>query len=353
MSEDHNYDQDNLIKNRDLVEYPTNLDQLNKWTIPSVSPKQIYSFGRFDILSRMAVKTIEQNIQVSDENKEINLIREKDLKSYKNYNYIHIGLIQVAFKPLTLLGLNASLMAYVRDGRSKDFKSSLAALIETSLCHRPVYFDIFPNITLSMTDKNLYDAMQLKIHTSGYNFKPGSEIMAICYRVHYKVLNTLNPRVKTDNISFPGKTTLVQTNLLTSYITTNRMIRWDEITFPETWDLQQEVEPEPILNKDIDQIIQTTEGDIEVKFNPRRSLTIPRSLSSIPRSLSSRYDNNDFHTAPSNMSRASSSQIKEELESVENIIISENKIPQGIYSQHTTSRTSPTQSEISYHLPQQ
>jgi hypothetical protein len=178
-SEDHNYDQDNLIKNRDLVEYPTKMDQLNKWTIPSVSPKQIYSFGKFDLLSRFAVKTIEQTIQVSDQSQIINLIRKEDLKSFKNYIFIHIGLIQVAFKPLTLLGLNASLMAYVKDGRSKDFKSSLVALIETSLCHGPVYFDIFPNITLSLTNKNLYDAMQLKIHTSGYNFKSGSEIMAI------------------------------------------------------------------------------------------------------------------------------------------------------------------------------
>jgi hypothetical protein len=65
-SEDHNYDQDNLIKNKDLIEYPTNMDKLNKWTIPSVSTKQIYSFGKFDILSRFVVKTIEQTIQVSD-----------------------------------------------------------------------------------------------------------------------------------------------------------------------------------------------------------------------------------------------------------------------------------------------
>jgi hypothetical protein len=186
--------------------------------------------------------------------------------------------------------------------------------------------------------------MQLKIDTSGYNFKPGSEIMAICYRIYYKVLNTLNPKVK--QMSFPGKTTLVQTNLLTSNVATNRMIRWDEINFPETWDLQQEVEPEPVLNKDIDQIIQTTEGDIEVKFTPRRSLKIPRSLSS-------RYENSDFHTTPSNLSRVSTSQLREELESVENIIISENKIPQGIYNQHTTSGKSPTQSEMSFHLPNQ
>jgi hypothetical protein len=63
-----------------------------------------------------------------------------------------------------------------------------------------------PNLNLSLTDKHLYDAMQLNVHTHGYNFKPGSEIMAICYRIYYKVLNTLNPNAK--QISFPGTVNL-------------------------------------------------------------------------------------------------------------------------------------------------
>ena len=121
-------------------------------------------------------------------------------------------------------------------------------------------------------DKNILNALQLTIHTHGYNFQPGSEIIAICYRIYFKVLHTLNPRVK--QISFPGTTTVVETNLLTSNLATNRLIKWDEINFPETWSLPQEVEPEPIINKNIEQIIQTTDGDIEVKFNPQRVIKI-------------------------------------------------------------------------------
>ncbi|KAK2385518.1 hypothetical protein QL285_072748 [Trifolium repens] len=335
-------DNNHNIKNEELMEYPMDAEKLNKWIIPSVPSKQIYKFGIFDISARFAVKTLEQTVQVSGNHQTIKLLTKKDLEPFKGYNFVHIGLIQIAFKPLTLLGLNSSLMAYVRDNRCKDFKQSLAAVIETSLCHGPVYFDVSPNLSLSLTDKNLDDTLQLNIHTNGYNYKQGSEVIAVCYRVYYKVLNTLNPRVK--QISFPGTTTLVQTNLLTSNVATNRMIRWNEITFPESWSLNQVIDPEPVLNKDIDQIIQTSEGDVEIKFNSRRSFRIPRTLSE-------RHQDSEYYSAVSAPSRASTSRIKEEFETVENICISENKIPHGIYQKSKNEgRKSPTMSEMSFHL---
>ena len=79
--------------------------------------------------ARFAVKTIEQTFRISKENQTIRLLNKKDLVPFKNYKFIHIRLIQIAFKPLTLSGLNSSIMAYVRDGRCLDFKPSLAALI--------------------------------------------------------------------------------------------------------------------------------------------------------------------------------------------------------------------------------
>ncbi|KAI5400589.1 hypothetical protein KIW84_065466 [Lathyrus oleraceus] len=210
MDSDDDNHQNNLIKNEELVEYHRNLDKLNRWVIPSVPPNQIYRFG-----------------------------------------------------------LNSSIMAYVRYGRCKDFKQSLAAM--------------------------------LTVHTDGYNFKPGSEIIAICYRIYYKVLTTLNPKVK--QLAFPGTTTLVQTNLLTSNVATNRLIKWDEINFPETWSLPQEIDPEPILNRDIDQIIQTTKGDLEINFTPKRIIRIPRSLSA-------RHSVSEFFTASSQLPRPSTSQTR-------------------------------------------
>ena len=275
------------------------------------------------------------------------MLTKKDLAPFKNYKFIHIGLVQVAFKPLTLLGVNSSIMAYLRDGRCRDFKPSLAALIETSLCHGPVYFEVFLNLTLSLTYSNLLDAMQLTVHTHGYIFKPGSEIIAICYRMYYKVLQTVNPNINRKRLIPPGTTSVVHTNLLTSNIATNRLIKWNEINFPETWSLPQEIEPEPVINQKIDQIVQTSEGDVEVRFGPHRTITLPRSISS--RSISSRYPTpSDYYTAPSECARASTSQIREEIGPVETIRISQNKIPEGIYTNQ--SRQSPTQSEMSFHI---
>jgi hypothetical protein len=39
---ENNIDSNN--KNEELIEFPANLDQLNKWTIPSVPSKDIYKF---------------------------------------------------------------------------------------------------------------------------------------------------------------------------------------------------------------------------------------------------------------------------------------------------------------------
>lgn len=110
MDSDDDNHQNNLIKNEELVEYPKFLDRLNKWVIPSVPSNQIYRYGKIDIFSRLTVKTLEQTIQIAEKTQTIKLLTKKDLKPFKNYNFIHIGLVQIALKPLTLLGLNASIM---------------------------------------------------------------------------------------------------------------------------------------------------------------------------------------------------------------------------------------------------
>lgn len=89
---------------------------------------------------------------------------------------------------------------------------------------------------------------------------------------------------------------------------------------------------------------------MEIRFNPNRTIRLPRAMSarySTPRTKN--VTPSEFYTAHEESARASTSQIREELESVEIIRISQNKIPQGIYSQ-TQSRESPTPSEMSFHI---
>jgi len=48
----------------------------------------------------------------------IKLLTDEDIDPYrKKYKYLHIGLIQVAFKPLTLQELNASILSCLGDVR--------------------------------------------------------------------------------------------------------------------------------------------------------------------------------------------------------------------------------------------
>ena len=95
-----------------------------------------------------------------------------------------------------------------------------------------------------MTDPNILEAATLNLKTNGYNFMPGSETIAVIFRIHYKVLNTLAPKAK--QITKPGKTILVETNLLSSNIATNRILKWEEINFSQNWLLTSSIPPRPV-----------------------------------------------------------------------------------------------------------
>ena len=51
------------VKNVNLFEYPSELEELNKWTIPKVSPKEIYQICMFDFKSSIAIKIIEKTFK--------------------------------------------------------------------------------------------------------------------------------------------------------------------------------------------------------------------------------------------------------------------------------------------------
>ena len=54
----------------------------------------------FDFKSSVAIKTMKKTIQVDNNEQSIKLLNEEDLLPFINkYNYIHIGLIQIALKP--------------------------------------------------------------------------------------------------------------------------------------------------------------------------------------------------------------------------------------------------------------
>ncbi|KAL8505238.1 hypothetical protein ACS0TY_016454 [Phlomoides rotata] len=73
-------------------------------------------------------------------------------------------------------------------------------IIQSNLAHGPVYFDVHPNLCVSLFDINILEALTLNVKIHGYNYTPGTEVICICYSIYYKPLFTLNP--KCEIISF-------------------------------------------------------------------------------------------------------------------------------------------------------
>ncbi|GAV71080.1 MP domain-containing protein [Cephalotus follicularis] len=106
---------------------------------------------------------------------------------YKHLHIIsgltHFGLVQVTIKPLTRQGLNTYVVACLRDARHLNFECSSIGAIETNLCNGYVYFDGYPDLTISLTDTNILETLKINIKLHGYNMLLGSEIKAIIYHI--------------------------------------------------------------------------------------------------------------------------------------------------------------------------
>jgi hypothetical protein len=103
----------------------------------------------------------------------------------KEYRFLHVGSVQVAVKPLTRLGINASVLLCLRDARFINFRISILGMIQSSLFNGPIHFDVFPNLTISFDDINILKALTLNVLISGYDMEEGSRPLAIIYRIYY------------------------------------------------------------------------------------------------------------------------------------------------------------------------
>ncbi|KAG5568233.1 hypothetical protein H5410_064753 [Solanum commersonii] len=221
---------------------------------------------------------------------------------------IHIGLVQVAFNPLTLRGLPESFIAALRDGRNHNWKKSLIGTIQTSLAYGPVYFNAYPNLQISLQDENSLSSLMLNVKLHGYDYMPGTEVVCICYRIYYKLLHTLNPMCKI--IDFKNETILIETNFDKSKVVTRRPIKWEEIDFPQEWVIENATQPQNNVNTEVSEIEQLNDGTVKIRFHEPNMLNDNRSMSSrISRSNSSYISPVDYIVQVP--SRASTSQIRE------------------------------------------
>ncbi|KAH9800890.1 hypothetical protein KPL71_000829 [Citrus sinensis] len=260
------------------------------WELPKISKEKIYKTKKLDFLkSDYIIKTEERDITLSNPFETIQLFSEHSLKKLKekNFNYVHIGLIQVGIKPLTKEGLDTSILAVLRDGRFISFDDSLLSSIESSLCKGPISFDCYPNITISLKDKNILKSMILQIKTHNYHMIEGSIPVALIFKISYKAMIT----AFSTQHKFQSKrdeTLLLQTDLSRANTVIPKPIQWKDVHLPEEWILEGAAPPaipkqlEP--NTELQNVTQYSDGKVKLSFRRSNSsrFSDKASCSSIP-----------------------------------------------------------------------
>ena len=203
--------------------------------------------------------------------KQFKLFSADSINQHKEkYAFLHVGLIQVAVKPLTREALNTSVLLCLRDDKHLRFNDSLLGMMETSLHKGPVYFNCYPNFALSLFDRNIMDALTLNIKIDGYYMKVGSEPLAIIYRIYYKLMKTtLDPQSMVEP-SPKGHTLLLQASTPNSRLRVHRQIQWKDINLPKRWQLNAIAPPPNIENRELDFIAQKTDDTVIISFNNDR-----------------------------------------------------------------------------------
>ncbi|KAG5585172.1 hypothetical protein H5410_045606, partial [Solanum commersonii] len=90
------------------------------------------------ISNKQLIKTTEQSLALNSSEQTIRLLNKRDVELYKSqYKFLHIGKVQISFKPLTLKGLPETFLAALRDARNLNFRQSLMGSIESTVAYGP------------------------------------------------------------------------------------------------------------------------------------------------------------------------------------------------------------------------
>ena len=107
-----------------------------------MSNQEIYKKGTFQVFTDYTIRTSEMLVSLEHDDQVIRLLDSKSVEKHKkdHYNFIHFGMIQVAAKPLTRLGLNTSIVMCLRDNKHLDYRDSIIGAVQAGLNDGPVYF---------------------------------------------------------------------------------------------------------------------------------------------------------------------------------------------------------------------
>ena len=267
----------NIVNSHELRTKQTfnapNPDNYANWSLPRIEMDTIYKIGTFDFIKAYSCKTHEEVISLQNGLQTIDMIKQQSIESHlqAKYRFMHIGLVQVAIKPLVRKGINAPIYLALRDKRLRRYKSSLLALIQTNICKGPVFFNCFPDFMVDLTCPMTTEALKLDVHIQGNEFLDFKNFVVL-YRVYFRLMSTnLNTRFLNPLPSNSQETILLQIEDDKPTVFTPTLLKWDEITLPDELELHEPQSSSHIERRDIDQIIEEPDGRVLLKF---RSLSI-------------------------------------------------------------------------------
>ena len=97
-----------------------NDEDLGTWEMPRIPETQIYNNEKKSFFSKSdyIIITVEEIIPLDDIEKTFQLLSNKSIKKHKQeFNFLHIGCVQVYLKPIIRLGMNTSILICLRDAR--------------------------------------------------------------------------------------------------------------------------------------------------------------------------------------------------------------------------------------------
>lgn len=131
-------------------------------------------------------------------------------------------------------GINAFVLCILRDLTHNKFTDSIIGGIVAPLSNGPVYFDCFPNFSVSVTDETLADILKLQILTTGFDMKGKRQNIAILAKGCFRYTNTMYPAILHAPSRDSMTSTLVMTDAINQKVEHNT-IRWEALEFPIDW----------------------------------------------------------------------------------------------------------------------
>ncbi|XP_057521551.1 uncharacterized protein LOC130801684 isoform X1 [Amaranthus tricolor] len=186
------------------------------WKFRKIPVDQVYKTNILHKIPSYIIKDFEETVKINSSNNKnvsLNLLSTKFLNGFikKHHLFLHLGLVQIAIKPLITDGLGAPIVVCIRDVRHHNFQKSLLALVESDLCKGPFYFNCFPSFSVSLDDVS---SLQVLIMARGIPLE-------FTYRIVCKAMVDLSSEALNEPVL--GETTYFQ--LATGVSCTTK---WDE-----------------------------------------------------------------------------------------------------------------------------